>query len=80
MDKLTEALARIRALFVLVAETGLALVGVILVLYLLLGGESGDFVISVVANVSLLVDAISAQAIVTFALVVAIVAMIRNRG
>jgi hypothetical protein len=80
MTMITDALKRLTALFLVVAETGLALIGVILVLYLLLGGESGTFVLSVVTNVSLLVDAISAQAIVTVALIVAVVALIRNRG
>jgi hypothetical protein len=80
MIQITDTLKRLTALFLRVAETGLALVAVLLVLYLLLGGESGSFVLSVVANVGHLVDAISAQAIVTLALIIAVIALIRGRG
>ena len=80
MIQITETLKRLTALFLRIAETGLALVAVILVLYLLLGGESGSFVLSVVTNVGQLVDAISAQAIVTLGLIIAVIGLIRGRG
>lgn len=80
MTQITETLKRLTALFLRIAETGLALVAVILVLYLLLGGESGSFVLSVVTNVGQLVDAISAQAIVTLGLIIAVIGLIRGRG
>ncbi len=79
MDKLVNALKSLRGLFLAVTETGLAFIGFILVIYILLGGESGDFVLSVVTNVSLLVDALSPQTIVAVTLVVGAVAILRNR-
>ncbi len=79
MDKLIAALKTIRSLFTAVAETGLALVGIVLVVYLLLGGDSGDYVLSVVANVSLLVDAISPQTLVAIVLGVVALALFYKR-
>ena len=51
---------------------GLVLVVLILV-YLLLGAASGDYVISVMANVSLFVSAVTPQAIIGAALVFGLV-------
>ncbi|HBN31493.1 MAG: hypothetical protein QNL16_06760 [Rhodobacterales bacterium] len=79
MTKLIEWLTTLRGFFLAVAETGLALVAFVLVVYLLLGGDSGDYVISVVTNVGLLVQAISAQALVALALIVAVAMLVRNK-
>lgn len=79
MHKLIEWLTTLRGLFLAVAETGLALVAIVLVVYLLLGGDSGGYVISVVTNVGLLVQAISAQALVALALIVAVAMLMRNK-
>ena len=79
MTKLIEWLTTMRGFFLAVAETGLALVAFVLVVYLLLGGDSGDYVISVVTNVGLLVQAISAQALVALALIVAVAMLVRNK-
>lgn len=79
MESAIKALKKLRGLFLIVAETGLTLVGVALVLYLLMGENSGEYVLSVVTNVSLLVDAISPQAIVSLALIVGAIALIKNR-
>lgn len=79
MDKAIKTLRTLSTLFLAIAETGLALIGFVLVIYLLLGGLSGDYVISVVANISLLVQAISPQAMVSLALIVAVTMLLRNR-
>ncbi len=79
MDKVIAALSTLKTLFLAIAETGLALVAVALVVYLLLGGNSGDFVIAVVTNTSLLVQALSAQALIAVALIVAVFMLARNR-
>tara|TARA_B110000114_G_C14757742_1_gene263578 strand:- start:251 stop:481 length:231 start_codon:yes stop_codon:yes gene_type:complete len=76
MDKM---LAQIRSLLLRGAE-GLGLILVILVLtYLLLGEDSGDYIISVVTNVSLFVSAVTPQAIVGVAIVVGILAYLRSK-
>ena len=79
MTKMDKMLAQIRSLLLRGAE-GLGLILVILVLtYLLLGEDSGDYIISVVTNVSLFVSAVTPQAIVGVAIVVGILAYLRSR-
>ena len=79
MTKMDKMLAQIRSLLLRGAE-GLGLILVILVLtYLLLGEDSGDYIISVVTNVSLFVSAVTPQAIVGVALVVGILAYLRSK-
>ena len=56
---------------------GLLLVVLVLV-YLLLGEASGDYVISVVTNASLLISAVTPQAIIGLALIAAVVAYLRR--
>ena len=57
----------------------MALVLVVLVLlYLLLGESSGNYVVSVVTNVSLLISAVTPQAIIGLALIAAVVAYLRR--
>ena len=79
MTKMDKMLAQIRSLLLRGAE-GLGLILVILVLtYLLLGENSGDYIISVVTNVSLFVSAVTPQAIVGVAIVVGIIAYLRSK-
>ena len=79
MTKMDKMLAQIRSLLLRVAE-GLGLIVVVFVLiYLLLGEDSGDYVISVVTNVSLFVSAVTPQAIVGVAIVVGILAYLRSK-
>ena len=56
---------------------GLVLVVLVLV-YILLGEASGDYVVSVVTNVSMLVSAVTPQAIIGVALIAAVVAYLRR--
>ena len=79
MTKMDKMLAQIRSLLLRGAE-GLGLILVILVLtYLLLGEDSGDYIISVVTNVSLFVSAVTPQAIVGVAIVVGILTYLRSK-
>ncbi len=80
MDKLLEGLRQIRLVFLAVTETGLALVALIVTVYLLLGADSGTFVLSVMANLSLLVDAVSPQAIIAIAIVVGFISFLRSKS
>ena len=57
---------------------GLVLVVLILV-YLLLGEESGEYVISVITNISLFVSAVTPQAIVGAAIVLGLVSYLRSK-
>ena len=79
MTKIDKMMAQIRSLLLRGAE-GLGLIVVILVLtYLLLGEDSGDYIISVVTNVSLFVSAVTPQAIVGVAIVVGVLAYLRSK-
>jgi len=80
MDRFSDLLKKITALFLTASEAGLALVSLILVIYLLLGGNSGDFTLSVVSNLSLLVEALTPQAIVSVAIVFVAYAWMRRKN
>ena len=76
MDKY---LAQLRSVLLRSAELmGLVLVVLILV-YLLLGEASGDYVISVMTNISLFISAVTSQAIIGVALVVGAVSYLRKK-
>lgn len=79
MKKLTDTLGAVKSVFVALTETGFALVAFIVLIYLLLGEDSGPYVISVVANITLLINAVTAQAMVAIALVLAIVYLMRRK-
>ena len=79
MSKMDKLFTQIRSLLLRGAE-GLGLLLAVLVLtYLLLGEDSGDYVISVVTNISLFVSAITPQAIVGVAIVVGVLAYLRGK-
>ena len=79
MSKMDKLFTQIRSLLLRGAE-GLGLLLAVLVLtYLLLGEDSGDYVISVVTNVSLFVSAVTPQAIVGVAIVVGVLAYLRGK-
>ena len=80
MDRFSDLLKKITALFLTASEAGLALVSLILVIYLLLGGNSGDFTLSVINNLSLLVEALTPQAIVSVAIVFVAYAWMRRKN
>ncbi len=68
MSSLTSALSKAIELLWKIAEIGFVANLVIILVYILLGETSGNFVISVVANVILLVDALTYQGVVTIVL------------
>ncbi|MDA9100664.1 MAG: hypothetical protein RI858_03045, partial [Planktomarina sp.] len=79
MSKMDKLFTQIRSLLLRGAE-GLGLLLAVLVLtYLLLGEDSGDYVISVVTNISLFVSAVTPQAIVGVAIVVGVIAYLRGK-
>ena len=78
MKHLNSYLVKMRSRLLRASELmGLVLVVLVLV-YLLLGEASGDYVVSVVTNVSLLVSAVTPQAIIGVALIAAVVAYLRR--
>jgi len=52
---------------------------VLILVYLLLGEASGDYVISVMTNISLFISAVTPQAIIGVALVIGAVSYLRKK-
>ena len=78
MKHLDSYLVKLRSWLLRASELmGLVLVVLVLV-YLLLGEASGAYVVSVVTNFSLLVSAVTPQAIIGVALIAAVVAYLRR--
>ena len=78
MKQLDSYLVKLRSWLLRAVELmGLLLVVLVLV-YLLLGEASGNYVVSVVTNVSLLISAVTPQAIIGLALIAAVVAYLRR--
>ena len=68
MSSLTSTLSKATEMLWKVAEIGFVANLIIILVYVLLGETSGNFVISVVANTILLVDALTYQGVVTIVL------------
>lgn len=78
MQQLDSYLVKLKSWLLRAVELmGLVLVVLVLV-YLLLGEASGDYVVSVVTNASLLISAVTPQAIIGLALIAAVVAYLRR--
>lgn len=69
----------LRDLVWLVLEAGLLLIGLIVLVFLLLGAGSGAFVQGVIANIAALVAAVTPQALVGTAIVLAVVRIVERR-
>ena len=79
MNKIDKYLVQLRSVLLRGAESmGLVLVVLILV-YLLLGATSGDYVISVMSNISLFISAVTPQAIVGVAIVFGLVNYLQKK-
>ena len=79
MLKILNALQFTKTVLLRVAETGLALIGFIVIVYLLLGEDSGPYVLSVVTNISLFMSAVSSEAILGVAIVTALLLFLRKK-
>lgn len=80
MHKILSAIQSAKMVLLRVAETGLALIGFIVVVYLLLGEDSGPYVISVITNISLFMSAVSSEAILGIAIIAALVFFLRKKS
>ena len=80
MNKFTCMLGSLKSLFYQVTEAGFALVAFIVLVYLLLGEDSGPYVISVITNIIVLVGAITPQALIGIAISGALLYLVRKRA
>jgi len=74
MKHLDSYLTQLRSWLLRAAELMSLVLVVLILVYLLLGEASGDYVVSVMTNVSLLISAVTPQAIIGVALIAAVVA------
>ena len=78
MKRLDSYLTQLRSWLLRAAELMSLVLVVLILVYLLLGQASGDYVVSVMTNVSLLISAVTPQAIIGVALIAAVVAYLRR--
>ncbi|AII88063.1 hypothetical protein N9R74_00240 [bacterium] len=78
MKHLDSYLTQLRSWLLRAAELMSLVLVVLILVYLLLGEASGDYVVSVMTNVSLLISAVTPQAIIGVALIAAVVAYLRR--
>ena len=74
------ALNSAKELFLRLTEAGFVFVGFIVLVYILLGADSGPYVGSVIANLTALVAAVTPQALVGIAIVLALLHLGRRHG
>ncbi len=79
MDKFLAGMEAFKVLFVRVTELGFVLIGFVVLIYLLLGANSGDFVISVIANISIVVNALTPNVLIGLALVLFMGNLLRHK-
>lgn len=63
MDAMDEILGTFQKLVWKIIEIGFALIVVLVILYALLGEQSGDFTVSVITNLSLMISALPPESL-----------------
>lgn len=79
MDKFLALMNAIKTVFRQVTETGFVFVGFVVLVYLLLGEHSGDFVISVIANISVMVNIITPSVLGAIGLGIALIYLVKRK-
>lgn len=79
MENFVRSLAFLKLLVIQVTEAGFALIAFMILIYLLLGENSGAFVISVMANISIMVDMLSPEALIGVAMVLLLGYFLKGR-
>lgn len=79
MDRFIDMMSTIRQLFRHITETGFVFLGFVVLIYLLLGEQSGSFVISVIANISVMVNVITPPVLGAIGLGLALLYIAKSR-
>lgn len=79
MARFTELMSSVQRVFRLVTETGFVFLAFVVLVYLLLGEQSGDFVLSVIANISVMVNVVTPQVLGAIGLGIALLYITKNR-
>ena len=79
MDKFLTLMNSIRVVFRQVTETGFVFVGFVVLVYLLLGEQSGEFVTGVIANISVMVNVITPTVLAAIGLGIALIYLTKRK-
>ena len=79
MDKFSDFLSSVQRAFRQVTETEFVFLGYVVLVYLLLGEQSGGFVLSVIANISVMVNVFTPQVLGAVGLGLALLYLTKNR-
>ena len=79
MEKLSQRLVVLQQFIITVTKAGFSLVGLIILVYLLLGEDSGPYVVSVIDNISTFVSAVTSQALIAFVIVAGLLYFGQNK-
>jgi hypothetical protein len=77
---LLQSLSTAKRWFVEVTEAGFTLVAFIVLVYILLGADSGPYVVSVVANIALVSDALGPETLVAVAIAATLLYLLRRKN
>lgn len=78
MEELLRHMNSVKRLFLAVCETGFALVALIVLAYVLLGADAGPYAVSVISNLSLLIDAVGQQTLIAIAMIFAFASWLKR--
>ena len=73
MKRLNQAFKSLNEFFFILIKTGLLLLGLIVLVYILMGDDSGKYVISVIENIGILNNKVPSHSIVAIILVVGLI-------
>ena len=79
MNRFSDLMSSVQRVFRQVTETGFVFLGFVVLVYLLLGEQSGGFVLSVIANISVMVNVLTPQVLGAVGLGLALLYLTKNR-
>lgn len=79
MERFLDLMNSVRTIFLKVTETGFVFIGFIVLVYLLLGEQSGDFVTAVIANISVMVNVITPTVLGALGLGIALLYLVKRK-
>ena len=80
MEGLLRTVSTVKNWIFQLTEAGFVLVLFIILIYILLGAASGPFVIGVISNILLLINAVTPQTLIAGAIVLALIYLVKRRA
>lgn len=79
MERFLGLMDAVRTVFLKVTETGFVFIAFVVLVYLLLGEQSGDFVTAVIANISVMVNVITPTVLGAVGLGIALLYLMKRK-